>query len=78
MKASRFEDRLETIKLILSVLEESPSRWTPLVRMMMASSTPWITQTCIEWLLSEGYIERPSRGQYRLTESGRQLLKVLP
>jgi DNA-binding HxlR family transcriptional regulator len=77
LRAGRFKDRLETIKLILSALEESPNRWTPLVRRMMASSTPWVTQSCLRWLLAEGYVERPSRGLYRLTEKGRQLLAVL-
>ena len=77
LKAGRFQERLETIRLILSALEDSPSRWTPLVRRMMASSTPWVTQSCVEWLLAEGYVERPSQGLYRLTEKGRQMLRVI-
>ena len=74
---SRFEDRLNTIKLILKTLEGSPSRWTPLLQKAMTSSTLWITMTCLEWLLAEGYVERPRRGLYVLTEKGGQLLGAL-
>jgi len=54
LMASRFNGRLRTIKQILAALEASPSRWTPLVRTVMASSTPWVTLTCLRWLLAEG------------------------
>jgi len=74
LMADRFDERLATIRLILAALERSPSQWTPLVRKVMVSSTPWLTQTCLEWLLSNGYLERPRRGQYGLTDKGLELL----
>ena len=39
--------------------------------------TPWLIQSCIGWLMENGYIVRPSRGLYRLTDRGLRLLKVL-
>ncbi|MFH2111051.1 MAG: hypothetical protein ABIJ47_07310 [Candidatus Bathyarchaeota archaeon] len=75
--AKRFDERLETIRLILVELEHSPIRWTLLAKKVTGSSTPWLIQSVLNWLLSNGYVERPSRGLYRLTDRGQQLLKVL-
>jgi len=31
-----------------------------------------------QWLLGEGYLDRPARGVYRITEHGSLLLSALP
>jgi len=33
--------------------------------------------TALEWLLKHGYIERPERGLYRITEKGLRFLETL-
>jgi len=53
-------------------------RWTPLVKATIEKSpSPWKVQTILEWLLQHGYIERPERGLYRITDKGIQFLKTL-
>ena len=47
--------------LVKTVIHESPSLWK--------------AQAIIEWLLKHGFIERPERGVYNITEKGRTLLK---
>ena len=73
----RFKKRMATIKVILMTLEDSPYHWTPLMKKVLKSSTPWIAQSTLDWLRREGYIERPSRGHYFLTEKGELLLETL-
>lgn len=48
-----------------------------MMRKVLETSTPWVAQSTLDWLLREEYVERPSRGLYRLTEKGRLLLDVL-
>ena len=75
----RFKDRLKTARTILEALAKGHLRWTPLTKLTLArSSTPWKAQTTLEWLLTEGYIERPTRGVYYITERGLLFLKALP
>ena len=73
----RFKARMATVKSILECLSAEPCRWTPLMKKVLETSTPWVAQSTLDWLLREGYIERPSRGLYRLTEKGKLLLDVL-
>ncbi|MGD2200494.1 MAG: hypothetical protein PVJ38_02540 [Candidatus Bathyarchaeota archaeon] len=64
-------------QVILDALEKGPTRWTPLTRRALKDSTPWRVQSTLEWLLREGYIERPSRGIYTIAERGVLLLRAL-
>ena len=73
----RFKARLATVKSILGCLSAEPCRWTPLMRRVLMGSTPWVAQSTLDWLHKEGYVERPSRGLYRLTEKGKLLLDAL-
>ena len=41
------------------------------------SPSPWKAQVIIRWLLENGYMERPERGVYCITEKGRALLKSI-
>jgi predicted transcriptional regulator len=75
----RFRDRLKTTRIILEALAGGPMRWTPLTKLTLArSSTPWKSQTTLEWLVKEGYVERPTRGVYEITKKGLLFLKALP
>jgi len=47
------------------------------MRKTLRTSTPWVVQSTLYWLLREGYIERPDRGLYRITEKGKIFLDVL-
>lgn len=73
----RFKKRVETIKSILLCIEENPIQFTPLLRAVLRDSTPWVAQSTIQWLLEEGYVERPGRGTYKITEKGRRLLQAI-
>ena len=73
----RFKKRVETIKSILLCIEETPIQYTPLLRAVLRDSTPWVAQSTIQWLLEEGYVERPGRGTYKITEKGRRLLQAI-
>ncbi|MCW4048754.1 MAG: winged helix-turn-helix domain-containing protein [Candidatus Bathyarchaeota archaeon] len=73
----RFKDRVKTIKAILQCIEEHPTQYTPLIRTTLRDSTPWVAQSTIQWLLTESYVERPSRGTYKITEKGRRLLQAI-
>jgi predicted transcriptional regulator len=73
----RLNDRLGTARVVLEALARGPMRWTPLTKLVLRSSTPWKSQTTLEWLLREGYVTRPSRGVYRITETGSLLLRAL-
>lgn len=75
----RFRDRLKTARTILEALAKGSMRWTPLTKLTLArSSTPWKAQTTLEWLVKVGYVERPTRGVYKITERGLLFLKALP
>jgi len=72
-----FNQRLETAKQILQQLEKQPTQWTPLVKQTLQHSTLWITQSTLSWLRQEGYITRPKRGLYKITEKGETFLKAI-
>jgi predicted transcriptional regulator len=74
----RLDEKLRAAKIVLEKLKYGPTRWTPLVKTVINESpSPWKAQTILEWLLKHGYIERPERGVYNITEKGRNLLKSL-
>jgi predicted transcriptional regulator len=41
------------------------------------SPTLWNVQSILRWLLDHGYLERPERGLYRITEKGLEFLRTL-
>ncbi|MCJ7573881.1 winged helix-turn-helix domain-containing protein [Candidatus Bathyarchaeota archaeon] len=49
-----------------------------MTRIVVQSSTPWRVQAVLEWLLGEGYLDRPARGVYRINERGSLLFLALP
>ncbi len=73
----RFGDLIETAEAILEAVETGGGRWTQVVRSALRTSTPWRVHTTIYWLLDSGYLKRPSRGVYRVTERGSLLLRAL-
>jgi len=76
--SKRLEEKLEVARIILRILSRESMRWTPLVKAVLEKSpTPAVFRKVVMWLLERGYIERPRRGLYRITEKGLQLLKAL-
>jgi predicted transcriptional regulator len=74
----RLDEKLRAAKIVLEKLKYGPIRWTPLVKTVISESpSPWKAQTILEWLLKHGYIERPERGMYAITEKGKALLKSI-
>ncbi len=73
----QFNERLTTAKIILRQLQDKPTQWTPLMKKTLEASTPWITQSTLDWLRREGYVDRPKRGLYQITEKGKNLLNAI-
>ena len=73
----RFDERLRVTRIILKALTNCSLNWTPLTRLILKWSTPWKAQSTLEWLLRDGYIERPKRGVYMITEKGRRFLEAI-
>ena len=74
----RLNEKLRIAGIMLEKLEEGLIRWTPLMKAVVKeSSSPWKAQVIIKWLLTNGYISRPERGVYQITENGRELLRAL-
>jgi hypothetical protein len=73
----RFTGLIDTVEAILGAVDEGEGRWTPVVRSALRTSTPWRVHATIYWLLDQGYLTRPSRGVYKVTERGRLLLQAL-
>ena len=67
--------------LILNYLTEQPggeARWRELhdsYQTHLAGESLW--RRVFEWLLHYGYLEKPRRGLYRITQRGRELLEAL-
>ena len=74
----RLDEKLRIEKIMLEKLEEGPIRWTPLMKLVVTESpSPWKAQVIIKWLLTNGYIVRPERGIYQITEKGHIFLKAM-
>jgi len=74
----RLNEKLGMARIVLDRLKDGPMRWTPLTKTVVKKSpSPWEAQVIIRWLLENGYIERPERGVYSITEKGRTLLKSI-
>ena len=74
----RFDEKLRLTSIILETLTKGPMNWTPLIKLILKGSTPWKAQSTLEWLVRKGYIERPERGIYIITEKGRRFLEIIP
>ena len=74
----RLNESLRTAVVLLGALRRGGMRWTPLVRVGYRASTPWRVHSMIYWLVGLGYVDRPRRGVYEVTEKGRALLEALP
>jgi len=74
----RLNEKLKVARVVLEKLREGPMRWTPLVKAVLQESpSPWKARSILNWLLRHGYIERPKRGLYRITDKGLQFLETL-
>ena len=74
----RLDEKLRIAGIMLEKLIEGPMRWTQLMKMVVKESpSPWKAQVIIKWLLSNGYISRPERGVYQITEKGLKLLSAM-
>jgi len=75
---SSFEERLRTAGTILKHLRRGPRRYTELLKLTLGDgATPGTFRSTVQWLLDQGYVERPQRGVYQITEKGRTLLSAL-
>jgi predicted transcriptional regulator len=74
----RLNESLRTAAVLLGALGRGEMRWTDLVRVGYQASTPWRVHSIICWLVGLGYVHRPRRGVYMVTERGRALLEALP
>jgi predicted transcriptional regulator len=74
----RLDEKLRIARIILEKLSEGFMRWTPLMKMVVKESpSPWKAQVIIKWLLLNGYISRPERGVYQITEKGYKFLNAM-
>jgi len=74
----RLDEKLSMARIVLDRLKDGPMRWTPLTKIVVKKSpSPWEAQVMIRWLLKNGYIERPERGMYAITEKGKKFLKSI-
>jgi len=68
-------------KIILKTLKKGRVRWTDLEKKVLATYHPSATRTRFDnrlrYLLKKGYIERFSRGIYRITESGEKYMEII-
>jgi predicted transcriptional regulator len=74
----RFDDRIRVARVVLETLAKGSLNWTSLMRLILKWSTPWKTQSTLDWLVREGYVERPERGIYVITEKGRRFHEAMP
>ena len=64
--------------MILQQLMVRSQTWTELEKATVKASPTFSSfRSTLIWLLKNGYIERPSRGVYEITDRGRIFLKAL-
>ena len=74
----RLNKQLKVARIVLKLLSEGDMRWTSLTKNVLRESpTPWKAQSILRWLLEHGYVERPERGLYRITNKGLEFLRTL-
>lgn len=77
---SLLEEKLLLAKTVLSSLkkEGGSMRWTPLLKnALRRDGTPHTFQSIMSFLMKKRYVERASRGVYRITAKGTSFLKSL-
>jgi len=78
VRVKHLDEKLRIASIVLEKLGEGPMRWAPLMKIIVKESpSPWKAQVIIKWLLSNGYISRPKRGVYQITEKGYNFLKAM-
>jgi len=79
--SKRREEQDAMDKIILKTLKKGRVRWTQLEKKVLGSCYPSATRTRFDnrlrYLLKKGYIERVSRGTYRITESGEKYMEII-
>ena len=74
------EERDLLRKTILGLCSQ-PVHYTKLEKRVVATCQPWATSNTfksqLHYLLSNGYVERVSRGAYKVTSKGEKLLEIL-
>lgn len=75
------EERDLMRKIILSIVKKGHIHWTNLHKKVLATYHPFATSSTFDrqlhYLLNKGFIERVSRGIYRITESGEKYLEII-
>jgi len=68
-------------KTILNALRKGHVHWSDLEKTVIATCHSWSTRSRFDnrlrYLLKKGYIERTSRGIYRVTESGEKYMEII-
>jgi Mn-dependent DtxR family transcriptional regulator len=79
--SKRREEQDAMDKIILKTLKKGRVRWTDLEKKVLATCHPSATRTRFDnrlrYLLKKGYIERVSRGIYRITENGEKYMEII-
>jgi DNA-binding PadR family transcriptional regulator len=68
-------------KIILSMVKKGHVHWSDLQKSVLASCHSFATSSTFErqllYLLNKGFVEKISRGIYRMTEKGEKYLEIL-
>jgi len=68
-------------KIVLTMLKKGHVHWTDLEKKVLTTCYPSATRTRfdnrIRYLLKKMYIERVSRGIYKITESGEKYMEII-
>ena len=79
--SKRREEQDMMDKIILKTLKKGRVHWTDMEKKVLATCHPSATRTRFDnrlrYLLKKGYIERVSRGIYRITESGEKYMEII-
>jgi len=68
-------------KTILEMLSRGHVHWADLEKKVLATCQPFVTSPRFDrrlrYLLKKGYVERVSRGVYRITEKGKKYMEII-
>ena len=72
---SRFDTQLKNrITVLRKIVQDGPARHRDIISdTSPRTGSEKISQTCLGWLVSEGYVRRVSRGMYEATKRGMRL-----
>jgi DNA-binding HxlR family transcriptional regulator len=81
MISHRREEQDILDKVILKALKNGDMRWTALEKKVLTTCHSLATRTRFDnrlrYLLNKEYVERVSRGVYRITENGTKYMEVI-